>query len=62
MRVLATALLMSALSLMAPGVSAEEPKAPIEIKDLVLGDYWFGKKITKEDLEGKVVLFEMWGS
>ncbi len=32
------------------------------IGQLQLGDYWYGKRIAKADLEGKVVLFEIWGS
>ncbi len=27
-----------------------------------LGEYWYGAPITKKDLAGKVVLFEIWGS
>ena len=62
MRVLATALLAGALCLLVPGAGAEESTPRISIEDLSLGDYWFGAKISKEDLAGKVVLFEMWGS
>jgi hypothetical protein len=32
------------------------------ISELNLGEYWFGTKVEKEDLIGKVVLFEVWGS
>lgn len=32
------------------------------IANLVLGEYWFGAQIEAGDLEGKVVLFEIWGS
>ena len=62
MRILATALLVVGLGLAAPQAAAEEEAPQISIKDLTLGDYWFGAKISKEDLAGKVVLFEMWGS
>lgn len=32
------------------------------LANLKFGEYWFGTKIAHEDLEGKVVLFEMWGT
>ena len=32
------------------------------IDELNLGAYWYGPKITKKDLAGKVVLVELWGS
>ncbi len=32
------------------------------ISQVNLGTYWYGAKISKEDLKGKVVLFEIWGS
>lgn len=32
------------------------------IANLSLGEYWWGAKIEPGDLEGKVVLFEIWGS
>lgn len=32
------------------------------LENLKFGEYWFGKEVTHEDLEGKVVLFEMWGT
>ncbi len=38
--------------------------SPIEatIDNLRLGEYWYGAKISKKDLLGKVVLVELWGS
>ena len=47
--------------------TAEEGQGPGDtskstVAQLQLGDYWYGKRITNADLEGKVVLFEIWGS
>ena len=35
---------------------------PITVSDLNLGKHWFGPEVTKQDLRGKVVLVEIWGS
>ena len=49
-------------------VAADEGRNPADdttnstIDDLMIGEYWFGAKIEDEDLKGKVVLFEIWGS
>jgi hypothetical protein len=32
------------------------------VEGLRLGDYWYGSQITHDDLIGKVVLVELWGS
>ncbi|MEK7483428.1 MAG: hypothetical protein AABZ60_03745 [Planctomycetota bacterium] len=32
------------------------------LENLKFGEYWFGKEVALTDLEGKVVLFEMWGT
>lgn len=32
------------------------------IRDLNLGEYWYGAQIDMNDLKGKVVLVEIWGS
>ena len=37
-------------------------EADAHIKDLSLGQYWYGAEIDKSDLLGKVVLVEIWGS
>ncbi|MHC4470124.1 MAG: hypothetical protein ACYTDY_03520 [Planctomycetota bacterium] len=61
MRKPAAILLATALALLASGDpvrSAEE----IRIDDLRLGTDWYGAKVTHEDLVGKVVLVELWGS
>ena len=42
------------------GKGTADPDA--HIKDLNLGDYWYGAEIDKKDLLGKVVLVEIWGS
>lgn len=67
MRQLALALLVSALCF--PGAAlADEGTEPADeaetstIDDLFLGEHWFGAEIEDEDLIGKVVLFEIWGS
>lgn len=45
---------------------ADEGQGPADadahIKDLNLGTYWYGAEVNKEDLRGKVVLVEIWGS
>ncbi len=46
---------------------AEQGQGPVEgdnvrIEDMRLGEYWYGAEISQEDLVGKVVLVEMWGS
>jgi len=61
MRVLATALLVVGLSSMAPAGAAPAPRK-VTLSNLNLGTYWFGAHVTPEDLVGKVVLFELWGS
>lgn len=32
------------------------------VEGLRLGEYWYGNQITHDDLIGKVVLVEIWGS
>ena len=45
---------------------AEEGQGPADpdahVKDLNLGTYWYGAQVNKDDLRGKVVLVEIWGS
>lgn len=60
----------SACALVALGsgllAGAEEGQGPADpnahVKDLNLGTYWYGAKLAKADLRGKVVLVEIWGS
>ena len=65
MNIFSTIALSCALTLI-PGTSSppEAPAAQAEasIEGLRLGEYWYGKQITKKDLAGKVVLVEIWGS
>ncbi|MDA1194419.1 MAG: hypothetical protein O2894_04475 [Planctomycetota bacterium] len=49
------------------GAAADEGQGPGDtsqstLAQVGLGDYWYGAKLEKEDLVGKVVLFEIWGS
>jgi hypothetical protein len=53
--------LLCAWALSEGGQGPVDP-GPIVIDDLRLGEYWYAKDITKEDLAGKVVLVEIWGS
>jgi hypothetical protein len=50
----------------ATGAAAESGQGPADpdarTEGLQLGTYWYGAKITHEDLVGKVVLVEIWGS
>ncbi len=61
--VAAVALTLSVVATTA-GTSHAGPvaKAESRIEQLNLGEYWFGPDIQKEDLVGKVVLVELWGS
>ncbi|MDF1702322.1 MAG: hypothetical protein P1V36_14315 [Planctomycetota bacterium] len=62
-RVLSMALVLG----LALAATADEGQGPGDtskstLGQVTLGDYWYGAKITKEDLQGKVVLFDIWGS
>ena len=61
MRTLLAMTLLGGLALTEPGQGPVDP-GPITINGLKLGKYWFGKQISHNDLKGKVVLFEIWGS
>jgi len=54
--------LLLALCVGASDLRSEEDAKVSTTADLVLGDYWHGAEISKEDLQGKVVLFVIWGS
>ena len=54
--------LVLALCVGASDLWSEEDAKVSTAADLVLGDYWHGAEISKEDLQGKVVLFVIWGS
>ena len=72
MRILTLVLFAGALSLAAPSFWTSSARADSgqsnddtsksTVDQLRLGEYWWGAKISKEDLRGKVVLFEIWGS
>ena len=50
------------LGLVLSTVTAEPPPAEVNIKDaLKYGKYWYGPKISKKDLAGRVVMVEDWG-
>jgi len=61
MRTLLTLALLTALAIPGSGQGPVDP-GPIATRDLNLGKHWFGKQISRDDLKGKVVLFEIWGS
>ena len=65
--IVAGALLASAALLPGEITAAESGQGPVtggevRIDNLDLGEYWYGSQITHEDLIGKVVLVEIWGS
>ena len=37
-------------------------QGPVRVADLDFGTHWFGPELRQEDLVGKVVLVELWGS
>jgi hypothetical protein len=62
MRIL-PALATLALAAVAAAEAGQGPADPdAKVEGLNLGTYWYGAKITHEDLVGKVVLVEIWGS
>ncbi len=44
-----------------PG-GGEPVQVDAHIRDLNFGSYWYGAQIDPNDLKGKVVLVEIWGS
>lgn len=47
--------------------TAEEGAEPAVARNslggaLTLGEHWYGPEVAKEDLQGKVILFIIWGS
>ena len=53
--------LLTAPALADSGQGPVDP-GPIRVEDLNLGKYWFGPEISHKDLQGKVVLVEVYGS
>ncbi|MBN1420826.1 MAG: hypothetical protein JXP34_18795 [Planctomycetes bacterium] len=56
MRRIATGIVVAALAGAAPMASAE-----VSLAGLNLGTHVFGPKLEKEDLEGRIVIYEFWG-
>ena len=61
MRTLTIAFL-AALPVLAGAGQGPVDAGPIQIKDLNIGKYWYGAQIDHNDLKGKIVLVEIWGS
>jgi hypothetical protein len=61
MRILLAALMFS-VSCFAGGGQGPVEDGPIQVEDIRLGKYWYGKEINLKHLKGKVVLLEIWGS
>ncbi len=59
--VLVVVVLLASVLLATAGPVRARPSGAV-IKDLRLGEHWYGREITIDDLEGKVVLFVLWGS
>lgn len=59
MRVLALSLCLALIA--TGGELRADPPVPL-LKDVVLGEHWFGREVTLAELEGKVVLFVLWGT
>ncbi len=57
---LAVVLLVLPMALAEEGQGTAEPNTRVE--GLNLGTYWYGSEIATQDLVGKVVLVEIWGS
>jgi len=62
MKTFSMAILVSALALALGSSSAPSAPDGPTIDDLRIGEHWYGTKITRKDLLGKVVLVEIWGS
>ena len=60
MRILPVLLAAAALAAGESGQGPADENARVE--GLQLGTYWYGARISPEDLAGKVVLVEIWGS
>jgi hypothetical protein len=58
----AACLLLAGLAGAATPSGSTATREEVRLADLDLGEHWFGPEITVDSLQGKVVLFEMWGS
>ena len=64
-RIITLALLTSALGAQTDSGPAPQPspkKAPPRIEGLDFGKHWFGPKVSHDDIAGKVVMVQYWGS
>ena len=62
-----TAVVIIAIALLCTWALSEQGQGPVDpgpitTEGLNLGKYWYAQQIEKEDLAGKVVLVEIWGS
>ena len=60
MKIFSSLIIAVILSSAAYAQDAKDLNATLD--QLNLGEYWYGTKIDKADLVGKVVLVEIWGS
>ena len=49
---------LTAICALLPLAAAE---AAANLKDVKLGEHWYGTELKNEDLKGRVVLMEFWG-
>lgn len=56
---IAVLVVVLASGLPAPRAEGEDPP---RVQELALGEHWYGAQVAPEDLEGKVVLFVLWGT
>ena len=49
---------LTAICALLPLAAAE---AAANLKDVKLGEHWYGPELKNEDLRGRVVLIEFWG-
>ena len=54
---------VSAQNVSAQNVSAQNASVQnVHLDGIRMGTYWYGAQVDKQDLAGKVVLVEIWGS
>lgn len=58
---LITTLLLAA-SLLSPGEGQGQGAPDARVDEFQFGEYWYGADIGHDELIGKVVLVELWGS
>lgn len=67
MRTLGNWIVAGALAAAIGSAVAEQGQGPVEgdvvrVEKLRIGEHWYGAPLTHDDLIGKVVLVELWGS